>query len=84
MLKKLSKKIETDGSDYIGGVQELTFMPGESQLLVLVLIVEDAVYEGVQEFYAKLTTTDNGVNIVEPNATAVIYDNDGMYLVIIN
>ena len=54
-------------------------MPGESQLLVLVLIEEDAVYEGVQEFYAKLTTTDNGVNIVEPNATAVIYDNDGMY-----
>lgn len=41
------------------------------------MITNDNVYEGVQEFSARLTTTDSGVNIFEPEATIQITDDDG-------
>ena len=41
------------------------------------MLIDDNVYEGLQEFSANLTTTDSGVNIFEPDATAQITDDDG-------
>ena len=34
-------------------------------------------YEGLEEFTAELTTTDSGVDIFQPDATARISDDDG-------
>ena len=67
-----------EGGDYVGKVEDLTFSPGETQKTVEVTIITDNVYEGLQEFFAKLTTTDSGVNIFEPDATVQIVDDDGM------
>ena len=69
----------SDGFDYDGVSRVLTFSPGREEISVQVPIINDNVHENVQEFYATLTTTDSGVNIVETHsrATAVINDNDG-------
>ena len=40
-------------------------------------ILEDDVHEGLQEFFGMLTTTEDRVVIFQPNATALIQDNDG-------
>ena len=42
-----------------------------------VTVIDDSVHEGPQEFFAQLTTTDSGVTIFEPGATAQITDDDG-------
>ena len=52
-------------------------MPGQTLSIVQVMIVDDSVYEGIQDFSAVLTTTDSSVNIFEPDATAQITDDDG-------
>ena len=59
-------------------MQELTFSPGETMKRVEVTIVNDDVYEGLEEFTAELTTTDSGVDIFQPDATARINDDDGI------
>lgn len=41
------------------------------------MIFNDNVYEGLEGFFAQLTTTDSGVNIFEPDAAIQITDNDG-------
>ena len=42
-----------------------------------VIVIDDNVYEGTQEFRARLTTTDSGVNLFETDAVARITDDDG-------
>ena len=69
--------ISIDGGDYVGKVENITFLAGETQKTVEVMIINDSVYEGLQEFSARLTTTDGGVNIFEPIANVRITDNDG-------
>ena len=66
----------TGGSDYIETTQELTFAPGETLQSVAVTIIDDNVYEVLEEFTAELTTTDSGVDIFQPDATARINDDD--------
>ena len=39
-------------------------------------ILNDNVYEVLEEFTAELTTTDSGVDIFQPDATAQIDDDD--------
>ena len=39
-------------------------------------IIDDNVYEVLEEFTAELTTTDSGVDIFQPDATARINDDD--------
>ena len=56
----------------------VTFAPGDSLQTVQVPINNDDVYEGLEEFTAQLTTTDSGVAIFQPDATARIRDDDGM------
>ena len=41
------------------------------------MIINDDVYEGLQEFFAEIATTDSGIRILHPKATARIYDEDG-------
>ena len=58
----------------------VTFAPGDSLQTVQVPINNDDVYEGLEEFTAQLTTTDSGVVIFQPDATARIRDDDGIFL----
>ena len=57
----------------------VTFAPGDSLQTVQVPINNDDVYEGLEEFTAQLTTTDSGVVIFQPDATARIRDDDGTF-----
>lgn len=41
------------------------------------MLTDDNVYEGTQDFFGELTTTDSSVSIFEPDATAEITDEDG-------
>lgn len=61
----------------MGTTETITFEPGQSIATAQVMISNDNVYEGVQEFSARLTTTDSGVNFFEPEATIQITDDDG-------
>ena len=71
----------SDGRDYIGLPESfshvLTFTPSETKQYIFIPIIDDNVYEGVEEFYGRLTTTDRAVHITYPDATAQITDNDG-------
>lgn len=55
----------------------VTFQPGQSTQTVQVPLIDDNVYEGLEEFSAELITTDSGVNLFQPDATARIRDEDG-------
>ena len=59
--------------------QAVTFAPGDTIKRVQVPINNDDVYEGLEEFTAQLTTTDSGVAIFQPDATARIRDDDGIF-----
>lgn len=61
----------------MGTTQSITFQPGQTLQTVQVMIIDDSVYEGLQDFLAELTTTDSGVNIFQSDATAQITDEDG-------
>ena len=67
----------TDGNDYVGTSETITFQPGQSLQSLQVMIVNDNVYEGFQEFFAEIATTDSGVSIFQPGATVRIIDEDG-------
>ena len=62
----------------MGTTQVLTFAPGEAVQNVSVTIINDNAYEVLEEFTAELTTTDSGVDIFQPDATAQISDDDGI------
>lgn len=66
-----------DGNDYTGTTQTVTFQPGQTLAIVQVMLTDDNVYEGTQDFFGELTTTDSSVSIFEPDATAEITDEDG-------
>ena len=54
----------------------IIFSPGVRQQTVTVQIVDDNIFEILEEFSAQLTTSDRRVDIVEPDATVEIEDND--------
>ena len=64
----------SSGADFSGNVQTVTFSSETSSESVLVFITDDDEYEGTEEFYGTLTTTDGRVNIFEPDATITIVD----------
>lgn len=50
-------------------------MSGVQDQSVSVFVLDDEEYEGTEEFYATLTTTDIDVQIFEPDASVKIIDN---------
>ena len=62
--------------DYMRTEQVITFSPGVRQQTVTVQIMDDNIFEILEEFSARLTTSDRRVDIVEPDATVEIEDND--------
>ena len=68
------------GSDFTGSVQTITFVSGVDTENILVFIIDDEEYEGIEEFYATLTTVDvEIVEIFEPDATITIIDDGKVY-----
>ena len=61
-------------SDFQPENRTLTFSSGDESASILILILNDEEYEGVEEFYATLTTADSGVRIFAPDATIEIID----------
>ena len=59
--------------------QSVTFESGQSLALVQVMVNDDAVYEGTEEFSVQLTSSDSAVNIIQSSATAQITDDDGKF-----
>lgn len=55
----------------------LTFGPGVTEKKIEVTVINDNVYEGLQEFYAELSTNEMQVNIFQTDAMAQIVDDDG-------
>ena len=75
----------TDGEDFTGINEQLTFLPHENFvvkcLCVFVPITGDEEMEDIESFEIELTTTDPCVNISEGSATVLIVDsqcNDGV------
>ena len=70
-----------DPGDYISTTQVLTFGPGRAaRVNVLILIVDDIVNEGIEQFFARLAVTDPSTDVdveLNPNQTIIeIIDND--------
>lgn len=62
--------------DYETIVQEIIFSPGDQLKTVNVTIIDDEIFENLEEFSARLTTLDGRVVLAESNAVAQILDDD--------
>lgn len=78
----LSNYVSTEGDDYWGLNQTLTFRSDLSpEMCVSVLVYEDVLVEDNEQFLLVLTTNDPAVLLVEPNVTEIIIINtDGIYM----
>lgn len=65
------------GRDFIASSGVLTFGPGVTEKTIEVTVINDNVYEGLQEFSAELSTNEMQVNIFQTDAMAQIIDDDG-------
>ena len=54
----------------------ITFPQGVLQQTVTVPIIDDVIFEMLEEFSAQLTASDRRITIIEPVAAAEIVDND--------
>lgn len=62
--------------DYIRTSEIITFSGGTQRHNVTVPIVNDGIFEILEDFSATLTTSDERIILVEPLATVEIVDND--------
>lgn len=65
----------TDG-DYVTITQEIIFLPGDQLKTVNVTIIDDDIFENLEDFSAQLSTLDGRVVLAESNAVAQIVDDD--------
>ena len=68
------------GSDYNSTVQPLEFLTGDTQLPLIITIVDDSVLEETESFTVRLILTAEDINVIlgPGNITrVVIRDNDG-------
>ena len=69
-------------SDYGSTSTDLTFSPGSSSVMcVNISVAQDRVVEDTESFGVRLDRgSDEGVVLIEPNATVSILDNDGTFV----
>ena len=67
----------TAGEDYTAADGSLTFMPGETERTISVLVQEDTIYEGDETFVLTLSNPENA-DLANAAATGTIADNDAM------
>ena len=71
--------MHTATDDYINASMEYTFMPGgDTRLDIPVTIINDAVFEGAEQFLGRLSTSADAI-IDVPVTTVNIYDDDRKY-----
>ena len=63
--------------DYIVSVVDVTFSPGDTQVPISVQIIDDAILERTEDFYATARVFDSRVTVFEQTANIRIQDNDG-------
>lgn len=69
--------LSTAGADFIIASGELNLRPGDTEGMFEVTIINDSVFEGLQEFSAQLQTAESRVVIIMPDTTVEIIDDDG-------
>ena len=67
----------TAGEDYTAADGSLTFMPGDTERTISVLLQEDTIYEGDETFVLTLSNPENA-GLADAAATGTIADNDAM------
>ena len=67
----------TAGEDYTAADGSLTFMPGDTERTISVLVQEDTIYEGDETFVLTLSNPENA-DLADAAATGTIADNDAM------
>lgn len=67
----------SDGFDYTGTTQSLTFNQGVTSQPITIPILDDNINEVLERFVARLTSSDDDVIISPGVATVEITDNDG-------
>ena len=67
----------TAGEDYTAAAGSLTFMPGDVEQTISVLLQEDGIHEGDESFSLTLSNPDNA-ELPDAAATGTIMDNDPM------
>ena len=67
----------TAGEDYSAADGSLTFMPGDTERTISVLLQEDTIYEGDETFVLTLSNVVNA-GLADAAATGTIADNDAM------
>lgn len=65
------------GADYVAASGLLTFAPGTTSLPVTVELLDDAVYEGTEQFFVTLFNSTHAA-IATPQAAGVILDDEGV------
>ena len=70
----------TEGADFIGTTESLTFNESSAVLCTEIQIVTDTFPEELETFLVTLTSTDSAVDIVTNSATVSIEDDDGIYI----
>lgn len=66
----------TSGADYTSTSTTLTFAPGETLKTFTVPLTHDATFEGRERFFARITGTTAGVEVLTQESDIVILDND--------
>ena len=56
--------------------QELTFSQGTQFQTVDVVLIDNNVFENIEDFFVQLTSADSRVTIFEPSAEIQILDDD--------
>lgn len=71
--------MSTDGADYIGVSETLTFHRGHTSLTITIPLIDDVITEDTEHFTASLLPTEPGIRTSSPwEAVISIIDNDGM------
>ena len=72
----------TAPDDYASATTLYTFTPGQMRLDIPVTIVDDAIFEGDEQFLGRLSTSNANAAIDVPQTTVIIGDNDRKFLLV--
>ena len=66
----------TAGADYVAESGQVTFLPGDSNQVIQITLIDDMDVEGPHEFFVNLSNPSANVGIVDGQAVGTIQDDD--------
>ena len=75
--------IPSAGDDFAGTPRTVFFLPQDDTQTAIIGIIDDDVIENPELFLLELSSSDPAVHIPMPNATVLILDNDGNYIILL-